>query len=243
MGFLTALRFLTALPLPEESPEAPLDRFGQSLAFFPLVGALLGLTLAGLDVALRLAFPVSAVNGLLLLAGALLTGGLHLDGLADACDGLFARVDPERRLEILRDSRVGGYGAAGVACLLVVQYGALSGLPLDHRGQALVLASLLSRWAMVVAIAGFPYARTEGLGKAFKEHAGLGAEVTAFISAFAGAFLLMGEIGGLVALADVVATQLLARWTLTRIPGLTGDLYGAIGVTVETLTLVLLTAG
>ena len=241
MGFLTALRFLTALPLRPEPPDAAPERFGRSLAYFPLVGLLIGLILAGMDAVLRTVFPASVVNGLLLLAGALLTGGLHLDGLADACDGLFARAVPDRRLEIMRDSRIGGFGAAGVACLLVVQYGALEGLALDQRITALALAGLLSRWAMVLSIAAFPYARSAGVGRAFKDGATPAAVAAATLSTVAGA-AVAGVIGLLAALAVSAAAWLLGRWTLTRIPGLTGDIYGAIGVVTETLTLVLLTA-
>ncbi|MBI4497763.1 MAG: adenosylcobinamide-GDP ribazoletransferase [Chloroflexi bacterium] len=242
MGLLTALRFLTALPLPQEPPDAPPERFGRALAWFPLVGALLGLTLAVLDWTLRQVFPLSVVNGLLLLAGALLTGGLHLDGLADACDGLFARADPARRLEIMRDSRVGGFGVAGVACVLLVQYGAFSGLAPEQRGVALVLAGLLSRWAMVQAVALFPYARPVGLGRAFKDGAQPLGVAAAVLTAAAGAALLLSIQGLLVALAVTLACWLLGRWALTRLPGLTGDVYGAIGAVCEVLTLVLLTA-
>lgn len=228
MAFLTALRFLTALPLPDERRDAPLDRFGRSLLWFPLVGALLGLTLAGVDLALRLIFPLSVVNGLLLIVGALLTGGLHLDGLADACDGLFARVNPGRRLEIMRDSRVGGFGAAGVALLLLVQYSALLSVPADDRGRALVLAGLLSRWTMVQAIAMFPYAREQGLGRAFKDNAGIPVYGVAFAVTLADAWIVMGLPGVGAMVAAMMLCAVLGWYALTKLPGLTGDLYGAI---------------
>ena len=94
------------------------------------------------------------------------TGGLHLDGLADTCDGLFGGSSPPERLAIMRDSRVGTFGVLGVVCILLLRWAAFLSLTSPIRRGALLLAPALGRWAMVGAVAALPYARPEGLGKA-----------------------------------------------------------------------------
>ncbi|MDO8672795.1 MAG: adenosylcobinamide-GDP ribazoletransferase, partial [Dehalococcoidia bacterium] len=110
MAFLTALTFLTAIPVPrwlDKSKTAPLsggaDVFARSVPYFPLVGLILGLILVGLDFLLRLAFPPLVVSALLVVAMLLLTGGLHLEGFIDSCDGLLTAKSPEERLAIMKD--------------------------------------------------------------------------------------------------------------------------------------------
>lgn len=227
-AFLAALGFLTALPLPSSVAPGPRD-LGRSVAWFPVVGAMLGAVLAAVDGLARATVGDPAAAALVLAAAAVLTGALHLDGFADTCDGFFARVPTaERRLEIMRDSRVGGFGAAGVALLLLVQYSALLSVPADERGAALVVAGLLSRWTMVQAIGQFPYARAHGLGRAFKDNAGVAVYAAAAAVTVAGALAIGGPKGGAAALVTVVLCALAGRYALTKLPGLTGDLYGAI---------------
>lgn len=238
MGFLATLRFLTALPLPEGP--SPDKEIGKALGYFPLVGALLGLALAGLDWGLRFYFPTMVVSALLIMALVALTGGLHLDGLADTCDGVFTIGDPARRLEIMRDSRIGAFGVAGVACILLLKFSALASLAPETRGKALVLMGPLARWAMVYGVWAFPYGRVDGLGTRFKEGA------TTFRLLLAGGTALVVSLGlfqirGLgIFTASILMTWLTARFILTRIPGLTGDSYGAINELTEALVLVLL---
>lgn len=243
IGVLAALGFLTALPLPAKLVIRP-EALGRSLAWFPLVGALLGLALTGVDVLARSLVHDPAAAALVLVAGATLTGALHLDGFADTCDGLFARVaTAERRLEIMRDSRVGGFGAAGVALLLLLKYSALLSVPLEDRVRGLILAGLLSRWAMVQAIALFPYARAQGLGRAFKDTTTPLAIGTAAITAIVGAGVLFGLKGLLVFGLAALVCWLLGRYVMTKLLGLTGDTYGAISEVTEVVVLLGLAAG
>ncbi|MHB1006864.1 MAG: adenosylcobinamide-GDP ribazoletransferase [Chloroflexota bacterium] len=231
MDFYAGLRFLTALPLPDR-PVKP-EQMARSAAYFPLVGLLVGLLVAGVDYLLRLIWPTSVASAGALIAFILVTGGLHLDGLMDSCDGLFGRRDPVRRLEIMRDSRVGSFGVLGAAGVLLLEYAALVELPAAYRPGTLVALAALGRGTMVLVMWGFPYARADGLGSAFK--AGVRWRRVLLAGATAVVVAIVALQGAGVALALVaLAVALLAAWfTCTRIPGLTGDSYGAINTLVE----------
>lgn len=229
---ILALQFLTAVPLPVSVP-AGARHLGRSTIFFPLVGALLGLALAALDATLRLALPVAVSTAVLLIVGTLLTGGLHLDGLMDTCDGLFGGRTRERRLEIMRDSRVGSYGVLAGGLQLLLKYAALLSLPDGARGAALVVALTSGRWAMSAAIWGFPYARADGLGRAFKDAVRASDVALAALLALGVCWAAMDVLGpGLLVGAGLLA-GLGGAWMARRLGGLTGDCYGALNEVVE----------
>ena len=240
-GPVLAIQFLTAVPLPLAVPATP-RHLGRALAFFPLAGALLGLALAGLDSVLLRALPASAATAVLLAAGVLATGALHVDGLMDACDGIFGGRTAVGRLEIMRDSRVGSYGVLAGALQLLLKYAALSALPLGWRGAALVMALSAGRWAMVGATWVFPYARPEGLGAAFKAGVTWPSMVWATLFALAVAWASLGAPGlALLALAGAAA-WLTGAYAAGKLGGLTGDCYGAVNEVVETALLLALLA-
>ena len=249
-GLAVAFGFLTVLPVPERAWQSP-GSFGRAFAWFPLVGLVLGSLLAAVALAMLVVLPVSVVAALVLALSVLLTGGLHLDGLMDACDGLFCVRSPEERLAIMRDSHVGAFGVLGAGCLLLVKFAALSALVAGRRDlliAALLLAPVLSRWAMVIATVCFPYGRTgESLGSTFRRTAGpvqlAAATLIAFLSLPAVCIAAHLSLwAGFTLFAGVAAlTYGLARFALTRLPGLTGDVYGAINEVVEAALLVALT--
>lgn len=238
MSLIVALGFLTALPLPRAAARP--DQLARSLAWFPLVGAVVGAGLLALDAGLALALPVGVRSALVVIATVAITRGLHLDGLMDTCDGLFGGFTPERRLAIMRDSRVGAFGVLGGASDLLLRFAALGALTDGWRVAGLLLPPVIGRWAMVWATVAYPYARAEGLGAAFK--AGASWRVAAL--ATLGAAAICGMVWwpwGLVALPlGWLATVLVARFLLRRLPGLTGDCYGAVNELVEGLALVLI---
>ncbi len=226
MDFYAALRFLTALPLPDRELES--GQLGRATAWFPLVGLLIGAVLALADVAFIALLPVGVASALTLGLLILLTGGLHLDGLMDTCDGLFGRSERERRLEIMRDSRVGGFGVLAGTMFLLLQWNALAGLVAPLRLPALLLMVVAARACMVVAIHAFPYARPQGIGKAFKEATGAIQAAVALLSAVVLAALSLQLAGlGLFALTLLV-TAAAGSFMRRRLGGLTGDCYGAI---------------
>jgi adenosylcobinamide-GDP ribazoletransferase len=227
-----ALQFLTIAPIRHQREVLPRD-VGQSMAFFPLVGAAVGAVLAGADVAFGLVFPDPLRSTLTVVLGVLLTRGLHLDGLMDSCDGLFGGWTPERRLEIMRDSRVGSFGVLAAGLDLLLRVGALVAMPAGARLLVLIAAPTVARWALVVATWAYPYARPAGLGAAYKEHVGLGVLGAATVITIFVATAMLGPFG-LPALAGAVAlTALVGAFVLARIPGQTGDTYGATNEVVE----------
>jgi len=239
MGFLTAMHFLTIIPAPLPSV-LPDDAWGKSMAYFPLVGFVLGACLVVGNYLLLHFWPPTIVAACVLGLWAVLTGALHLDGLADCCDGLLVAKTPDERLRILRDTHVGTFAVVGVVILLLIKYACLLALETDVRTMnvTLALAPVLSRWAMVYATVAYPYGRKgHSLGQTFYSHV---TRRSLWVSSLM-ALVLGGLVGGwlgLAALAFVWAlTCGVARWTMTRIPGLTGDVYGAINELCETAVL------
>lgn len=230
--FLAALGFLTILPVPGARPLRDAD-WGRATGWYPAVGLVLGVILAGLDWALRWLLPGGVATALLLVAWVILTGALHLDGFVDCCDALLAPVPPERRLEILRDVHLGAFGIVGAVLLLLTKYAALGALPDAVRLGALLLVPTLGRWGMTGAVLFYPYARSgPGLGRKAKTGAGswqLGlATVTALLVAALAWWAGLGWAALFVLVAMVLTAFLSAQWIQSRIGGLTGDALGAI---------------
>jgi adenosylcobinamide-GDP ribazoletransferase len=238
MGYFAALAFLTVLPSPARKSAG--TNLGRTFPYFPLVGLTIGVMLAVLNWLFSLVFAPVVVDALLVVSMIVVTGALHLDGLMDTCDGVLNPSSPQRRLEIMKDSRVGGFGVAGAIALLLLKFAALFSLSGDWRLLALLLAPVLSRWAMVYASIGFPYGRAQGgLGRLFLDSTGRWALITATIIAFILA-LLIGRMAGLILMLSIlVITYGLAKFVMTRIPGLTGDVYGATSEICETAVLLL----
>ncbi len=233
------MQLLTTIPAPFGPGKA-----GSGVMFFPLVGLALGLVLAGLDWVLALILPRALVSALLLAALALLTGGLHLDGFLDTCDGLAGHRTAEDRLRIMHDSRAGGIGVVATVILLLVKYVSLNSLPMGLTIPALILMPVISRWAMVYSIFAYPYARPAGLGKAFKESTGWPAFLVATLIALAVAealWPLLGLAGLLLWLSVWLMALLVNAYLKGRLGGLTGDTYGAINELAEVTALIMVT--
>lgn len=246
MRFLAALQFLTIIPLPWRRQVSPED-LARSTGYFPVVGLIIGLLLAGLNWLLGWFLPMAVVNVLLIVFLAVISGALHLDGLADTCDGIAGGKTPEERWQVMRDSRVGSFGIVGVCCLLLVKYVSLNNVPQSLVMTSLVLMPVISRWAMVYAISVYPYAKPSGLGKVFKQ----GASWQMF--AIATVITLVVAIG-LARLANVtyfylaglaiipgiwVIVVIMATYLKRKFSGLTGDTYGAINEVAEVGVLLL----
>lgn len=236
---LAALEFLTPFRLRSGS-EKDAAVIGRSSACFPAAGAILGLALLGLDRLLALALSSAAVDALLVAALALFSGGLHLDGLADSADGLFGGRTPERRLEIMRDSRTGSFGAVALILVLLLQWSALTSLVSPWRDAGLILFPALGRCAMVVALAGFPYARPQGLGVLFRRYAWPWPALVATFSSLVLSILLFGGSGVALWGAAILLSLGLGTWMRSRLGGLTGDSYGAICELTQVLVLLLI---
>lgn len=239
MGFWTALQFLTILPAPRRR-EIAAENFGQSLVYFPLVGLLLGVILLGLYFGLVLFLPSAVVNALLIIFLVVLTGAHHLDGLMDTFDGVVAGKSREERLAIMSDSKVGAFGIVAAILILLLKYVSLSSLPSASILPALLLMPTLSRWTMVSIMSAFPYAKTSGMGLAFKQGANWKRLTVSTIIALTIAILVL-QIQGLALIAALwLVTFGIASYFRSRLGGLTGDSYGAINELAEVAVLLLI---
>jgi adenosylcobinamide-GDP ribazoletransferase len=235
-----ALAFLT--PFGGAVPPSP-----STLNWFPIVGAVIGLAVGGVWWLAGRAWPAAAAAGVVLLSDVVLTGYLHLDGLADAADGLLPPMSRQRRLEVMADPAVGAFGAITLLVVLLLRFGALA----STAAAPLVVGALWcgSRTAMAVVARSVRYARPGGLAAAFVDPARPGGIAGALVPGIVGAVMALGlsivgrgahgvaAVGGeLVAFAAVVV------FARRRIGGFTGDVLGAAGVVAETIGLLVLAA-
>ncbi|MCJ7434088.1 MAG: adenosylcobinamide-GDP ribazoletransferase, partial [Anaerolineales bacterium] len=164
---IAAFQFLTIFPTLIRRMFTS-QEMGRAVGWFPLVGVTLGALLYGINHFAQMLFPASVSAALTVFAWVFFTRAFHLDGFMDTCDGLFGGFTPERRLEIMKDSRMGAFGVAGGVLVLLTKYAALASssvlLP------ALVISATLGRWGMALAIFAFPYAREHGLGRDVKDN-------------------------------------------------------------------------
>jgi adenosylcobinamide-GDP ribazoletransferase len=220
-ALIGALRFLTIVPLPVAwAPgDTPLIK---SVRLFPLVGLMIGalLTITGIlsgwlwDDAVR-AMAIVVVWGVI-------TAGLHLDGLSDTFDGVMSWRPRERKLEIMRDSRIGVMGALALAAILGLKVALLVASSTWIWLPALLLAPALGRWAICYGLCGYPSARPDGLG--------------AMVQAQTTPSILRD------ATMIAIGLALFARWWTRDLGGLTGDTYGALCEIGEVIALAALTA-
>ena len=209
---------------------------GAATAFYPLVGLLLGALLALADFLLGYLFPLQVRSALVLALWVVLTGGLHLDGFLDTCDGLLGGSTPEQRLEIMRDERVGAYALAGGVILYLILFSSLGAI-ITSRWAVLLLAPVLGRWGITLAVVSFPYARPAGLGRDIKDHAGIPqlafATFTTLVVVGILAFYLRIYSPLIALVVAALICWLAARFIMRRIHGMTGDIYGALNMLIE----------
>lgn len=247
MNFLAAFKFLTIIPLPYRGGDSA-EEIGRSVIYFPVVGLVIGLVLAGLNWLLSLILPTAIVNGLLLVALVAISGALHLDGFADTCDGIAGHKPAEERWQVMHDSRVGAFGIVGIVLLLLVKYVAMNSIPVTLFNAILIVMPVISRWTMVYVIFAYPYARPDGLGKevrrAVNRRRFAAATIITRVLVIA-VFWLAGVdyfyLAGLTLMIGIwVIIIITAGYFKHMFSGLTGDTYGAINETAEVSALILM---
>ena len=225
--YFIALQFLTIIPLPFAVRCEERD-LGRSMALFPLVGLTLGGLLAGADFILGQLFPRQVSDLLLIVLLSAVTGALHLDGLADVCDGLAARGGRERFLTVMKDPHTGAVGVVGLVLALLLKYEALLTIPVELKREALILFPVVARFSQVLMAAGAQRAREDGLGALFVGGAGTIQFGAAALLTLAAAAFLMGVKGVCCVLAAGLLTWGGRRWAHRRLGGVTGDLIGCV---------------
>ncbi len=240
-----AASFLTIAPVISDGP-MPDSAVAASFGWFPLVGFILGLALAFEDLILGYLFGYALRSILVIASLTIITGAVHLDGLADTADALGAGRNRERALAILRDSRIGSYGAAAIFLDLALKAVALASIAGTARYVAIFAAVGLARWTMVAAADRIPYLRSQGAGTALLPRADADASPNNLMLATltaAGAMLpLLSRkiIGAIVIVLLIVAgaRAFYRRW----LGGVTGDLIGACGELTEVAVLLVFAA-
>ena len=165
--FFIALQFLTRLKIVNQT-EWSVENFGKSVVAFPYVGLIIGLILALLYGILSPFIPLVPLMLILVIAEFLITGGLHADGLMDTSDGLFSGRERDRKLEIMKDSRIGSFGVVAFVFVTLLKWQLLTAIPTaEFIPMALIMMPLMSRWSLVLSIRSYPYAREQGMGAAF----------------------------------------------------------------------------
>jgi adenosylcobinamide-GDP ribazoletransferase len=239
--FVFAWHFLTAIPLSRTLHEPTAPELAASMAWYPVIGILIGSGLIAADFVLSAVFAPEVVNALLIVLLVTVTRGLHQDGLADTLDGLAGGRTPADRLPIMRDPRIGAIGATGLFLSFILRYAGLIALPHGLRLPALLCMPAVGRWAMVTVAWASPYARTEGgLAAPFLTHLAWGHVAVATVTLSSALSLAFG-IGGALAIVVGAAAVVIAisRGCRTWFGGITGDTLGATNEITEILFLLL----
>lgn len=224
-GLVAAARYLTIVPLPGRQHGGG-EELGTAAPWFPIVGVGIGVILVATEKVTTLLFPTLLAALLTVTVWKVITGGLHLDGLADCLDGLTGR-DPTQRLAIMRDSRIGAFGALGLIFFLLLEVAAVAELPQASRWRVLVAAPAIARAMPVLVARAFPAARPQGHGAGFRLGLRVRSAVVALAIAAAVAFGALGAVGVLALAAATIAALGVGRFMAGRLHGITGDVLGA----------------
>jgi adenosylcobinamide-GDP ribazoletransferase len=226
-ALISAIRFLTVVPIPGADAEGP-SALGRAAWWFPVVGLALGAGLAGAGRVIDSTLPPLVGAALLVTLWKAATGAIHLDGLADSLDGLAGR-DAESRRAIMHDSRIGVFGATGLVFFLVLSITTVDALVGPARSRLIVLAPAIGRVAPLLAGAWLaPATPGHGLGSAFAAGLSRWAGPIHAAAASALAAWLLGPWGVAITLGSCSVAVLGARVVAGRLGGLTGDVLGAV---------------
>lgn len=228
--FITGFQFLTRIHLVTQT-EWSMDSFARSVKFFPIVGAIIGLILAGIIFGMqnfcgdRVHSHILAI--LIIIIEIMLNGGLHCDGFMDTVDGVFSGRSRERKLEIMKDSRVGAFGVMAFCLLALLKYSFFVDMEPNRLFLAVLVMPIVGRIGLVLAVTLYPYARADGMGKLFYRCAH---RKTLFVAVVL-ALLLLVPLGKMAVISGVVgsfAAIVFSTYVSKQLNGLTGDVYGAV---------------
>lgn len=230
--FLLAVQFLTRLPVPGRLSTTK-EELGRAAALFPLVGVIVGAGAAAVFVLTSRVVPLSVAVLLTLGFTTLLTNAFHEDGLADTFDGLGGGWTKDRALEIMRDSRIGTYGALALIFLILGKYTFLNALEPRQIWRWLIVAHTASRWTILPLCIWLPYARAEGQGKLVAKQVGFSSVLFGTLTLLL-TLLLVPWRAALIAFAAVLVVVYCCGWYFKRrLSGITGDCLGAVNQIVE----------
>ncbi len=247
-AFFIGLQFLTRICVVRQDAWTAED-FGRSVKFFPLIGAVLGFIYSAFaylfyDIlpAREILLPPHVTAAILLILPPLMTGGLHCDGFMDTMDGVFSGRSRERMLEIMKDSCTGSNAVFCFVVLMFLEFAILLDMPHELMVSAFFIMPVIARLMMTAGIVFYPYARPDGLGKAFAQYAGHGAMAVASVCALI-FVILVGKLAWISLMVCAAFTAFFGNYVQKRLGGLTGDVYGAITTLNEGLVLLTFLTG
>lgn len=232
-SFFIGLQFLTRLKIVNQT-EWDIHDFGKSVISFPLVGLVIGAFMSVLYWLLADVLPIQLLALLLVIFEFLFTGGLHADGFMDTCDGLFSGRDRERKLEIMKDSRVGSNGVVGFVFLTLLKWQLLAHVSPQFLCALLLFLPIISRYTLVLSIRLFPYARPEGMGKAFAVYSPKSTLWWSTLFALLPALYFHWEYATFLGIG-IILNIILNTYISKHLGGVTGDTYGFVIETTEVL--------
>lgn len=238
-GLLAAFGLLTTLPLPSARPA---NLTASAVRWFAPVGIVLGGALALASAGAFWAWPGPAAAAIVVVSWTLLTGALHLDGLADSADAAFASVGQERRLEILRDVHHGTFGIVTVGLVLLLKWSALATLTGREAAAGIIVACVVGRASLLPILGRFSSPRPGGMAATMRDGATPFATAVSVLIALGAALFCWGLAGVAVAAGVIVAALLVAVWLASRLGGISGDACGAIVESGEVLALLTVSA-
>lgn len=241
-SIVVAFQFLTRLYLPINA-EWDTANLRRSLMWFGLVGAFIGVILAGAMTLFNRLDLIPAVSAIIiLLIWIFITGGMHIDGISDMADGFFSMRDKEKTLEIMKDSHVGAFGVITIVFLLLIKFEMLKEfIIIEKNVWLLILPPTIARIAAGLVLSFYETTKKSGLGYTFHSSDprifwAIGFVVTLIISSIL-------NIKSLIFIGiAILASNLMALWAKKKIGGLNGDIYGAIVETVEVIGMVFICA-
>ncbi|MCM8823320.1 MAG: adenosylcobinamide-GDP ribazoletransferase [Candidatus Omnitrophica bacterium] len=235
--FLIALQFLTILPV-KINEEIKEEDLANSLLYFPLIGVIIGGILSTILLSHKfLSMPV--LSAIILLVSTIISGGLHLDGFADTCDGFCGARSKEKILKIMHDSRIGAFGAIGVVLLLLLKFSLFVSLPINTLWKALIVSFCFARYSQTVCCL-LPYASCEGKAKAFVKYARKRNIIIGGIFTLIVFGILLGLKGITIFFVSFILNLIFIFYVKSRISGITGDTIGAVNEIAEVSTLFLI---
>ncbi len=233
---IAAFQFLTIFPTLVRRPFTAKE-LGRSSAFYPLVGLALGGLFFATQEIFSNHFSPLVSGAILLILWVMLTRAIHYDGFLDACDGLFGGFNPEKRMLIMRDSRVGAFALVGGSVLLITMFATI--ISSKNLLGSLILAPVFGRWGLTFALVLFPYAREEGMGKDIKDNSSWKQLLIASLTTLIIAWFTAQWLGILVFGIIIILSFLWLSYVLRLLPGLTGDIYGATCILIELMVLII----
>ena len=220
-----AAMFLTRVPLPSIQGRVP--PVAAAVPWFPTVGLAIGACTGAAYLGARELFGVAVAAGLAVAIGAAITGAFHIDGLGDTADAFGGGTTKDRRLEIMKDSRLGTYGVTAVVLAIVLQVAALSSLDAAQGFAGLLVAHSLGRSAALWVMVGMSPARRDGLGVDYLDDLPIGRTLIGSAVGVAASLVAFGPWGGLMVAAVSIGAMAVAALSQRKIGGVSGDVLGA----------------